>query len=49
MELLIRILFTAAVMTAAVLIAHGGNPVAGLIVVPAAAIWLRRRTLDRRV
>jgi len=47
MELLIRVLFTVAVMAVALPIAHDGNPVAGLVVIPAAAIWLRRRVESR--
>jgi hypothetical protein len=42
MTLALRLAFTAVVMVLALRLASHGNPVGGLIVVPALGIWLRR-------
>lgn len=39
----LRLLYTAAVMVAVIWLLRAGNPVGGLVVVPAAAVWLRRK------
>jgi len=38
----VRLLYTAAVMAIVIWLLRSGNPVGGLLVVPAAAVWLRR-------
>jgi hypothetical protein len=38
----LRLLYTAAVMVVVVWLLRMGNPIGGLLVVPAAAVWLRR-------
>jgi hypothetical protein len=56
---ILRLLYVAAVMVLVVWLLRAGNPVGGLLIVPAAAVWLRhdaesgrlaqraRRVLDR--
>ena len=45
--LALRIGFTAAVMALVVVLLQTGNPIGGLIVVPAVAVWLRRAAESR--
>lgn len=40
--IVLRLLYTAAVMVVVIWLLRTGNPVGGLLVVPAAAVWLRR-------
>jgi hypothetical protein len=40
--IILRLAYTAAVMVIVVWLLRTGNPVGGLIIVPAAAVWLRR-------
>jgi hypothetical protein len=39
---IVRLLYTAVVMVAVVWLLRAGNPVGGLVIVPAMAVWLRR-------
>ena len=41
--IVVRVLYTLAVMAVVIALLRAGNPVDGLVVVPAAAVWLRRR------
>ena len=45
----LRMLYTAAVMVVVVWLLRTGNPVGGLLIVPAAAVWLRRETESGRL
>jgi hypothetical protein len=47
--MIVRLLYTAAVMVAVVALLRSGNPVGGLLVVPAAAVWLRREAESGRL
>jgi hypothetical protein len=40
--LAVRLGYTAVVMVAVVTLLRAGNPLAGLVVVPVVAVWLRR-------
>jgi fructose-1,6-bisphosphatase/inositol monophosphatase family enzyme len=40
--IVLRVLYTAVVMAVVIALLRAGNPVAGLVLVPAAAVWLRR-------
>jgi hypothetical protein len=39
---IVRLVYTAVVMVIVVWLLRAGNPVGGLVVVPAVAVWLRR-------
>lgn len=47
--LLLRVLYTAAVMVVVVWLLRTGNPFGGLFLVPAAAVWLRREAESGRL
>jgi hypothetical protein len=47
--LAVRLLFTAVVMFLALWLASHGNPFGGLVVVPLAAVWLRRQAESGRL
>jgi hypothetical protein len=40
--LYLRLAYTIAVMAAVILLASNGQPLGGLVIVPLAAVWLRR-------
>ena len=40
--MIVRMVYTAVVMVIVVWLLRAGNPVGGLVVVPAVAVWLRR-------
>jgi len=45
----VRLLYTAAVMVVVIWLLRAGNPVGGLLLVPAAAVWLRREAESGRL
>jgi hypothetical protein len=45
----LRLLYTAAVMVAVIALLRAGNPVGGLLLVPAAAVLLRREAESGRL
>jgi hypothetical protein len=45
----LRLLYTAAVMFVVIWLLRTGNPVGGLLLVPAAAVWLRREAESGRL
>ena len=45
----LRLAYTAAVMIVVIWLLRTGNPVGGLILVPAAAVWLRREAESGRL
>ena len=45
----LRVLWTVCVMALVVWLLRSGNPVGGLVVVPIAAVWLRREVEAGRV
>jgi len=45
----VRLLYVAAVMTVVILLLRAGNPVGGLLIVPAVAVWLRREAESGRL
>src|SRR3954471_9224145 len=45
----VRLLYTAAVMVVVIWLLRTGNPVGGLLLVPAAAVWLRREAESGRL
>lgn len=47
--IVLRLLYTAAVMVVVISLLRAGNPVGGLLVVPAAAVWLRREAETGRL
>ena len=47
--LALRLLYTATVMVLVVWLLRTGNPLGGLIIVPAAAVWLRREAESGRL
>jgi hypothetical protein len=47
--IVLRLVYTAAVMVVVVWLLRTGNPVAGLLLVPAAAVWLRREAETGRL
>jgi hypothetical protein len=49
MTLALRLVYTAAVMVVVIALLRSGNPVGGLILVPAAAVWLRREAESGRL
>jgi hypothetical protein len=47
--LVLRLLYTAAVMVVVIWLLRTGNPVGGLIIVPAAAVWFGREAESGRL
>jgi len=47
--IVLRMTYTAAVMAVVIWLLRAGNPVGGLLVVPAAAVWLRREAESGRL
>jgi hypothetical protein len=47
--LALRLIYTAAVMAVVIWLLRSGNPVGGLLVAPAAAVWLRREAESGRL
>jgi hypothetical protein len=47
--LVLRLVYTAAVMVVVIWLLRSGNPVAGLLLVPAAAVWLRTEAESGRL
>jgi hypothetical protein len=47
--LALRLAYTAVVMVVVIELVRGGNPVGGLLAVPAAAVWLRREAESGRL
>jgi hypothetical protein len=47
--IVLRLTYTAAVMAVVIWLLRAGNPVGGLLVVPAAAVWLRREAETGRL
>jgi hypothetical protein len=47
--LVLRIAFTLVVMAVVIVLLATGNPVGGLLIVPAIAVWLRRRAESGRL
>jgi hypothetical protein len=47
--IILRLAYTAAVMVIVVWLLRTGNPVGGLLVVPAIAVWLRREADSGRL
>jgi hypothetical protein len=47
--LALRLAYTAVVMVVVIELLRGGNPVGGLLAVPAAAVWLRREAESGRL
>jgi hypothetical protein len=47
--IVLRLAYTAAVMVVVVWLLRTGNPLGGLLVVPAAAVWLRREAESGRL
>lgn len=45
----LRLLYTAAVMVVVIWLLRSGNPVGGLFLVPATAVWLRREAESGRL
>jgi hypothetical protein len=41
--ILLRLVYTIAVMVVVIWLLRAGNPVGGLLIVPAAAVWVRHR------
>jgi hypothetical protein len=46
---IVRLAYTAAVMAIVVWLLRSGNPLGGLVLVPAAAVWLRREAESGRL
>jgi hypothetical protein len=46
---LVRLAYTIAVMAAVVALAGNGQPLGGLVIVPLAAVWLRRMAESGRL
>ena len=47
--IVLRLAYTAAVMVLVIWLLRTGNPVGGLLVVPAAAVWLRHEAESGRL
>lgn len=47
--IVLRLAYTAAVMVVVIWLLRTGNPVGGLLVVPAAAVWLRHEAESGRL
>jgi hypothetical protein len=45
----LRLMYTAAVMVVVIWLLRTGNPIGGLLIVPAAAVWLRREAESGRL
>jgi hypothetical protein len=46
--LALRLAYTAAVMTLVIWLLKHGNPIGGLVIVPALAVWIRHQAESRR-
>jgi hypothetical protein len=49
MMIALRLLYTVAVMSVVIWLLRSGNPIGGLFIVPAAAVWLRRAAESGRL
>jgi hypothetical protein len=47
--LMLRLAYTAAVMVVVIWLLRTGNPLGGLLIVPAAAVWLRHEAESGRL
>jgi hypothetical protein len=47
--LVLRLVYTAVVLAVVIWLLRSGNPLGGLLVVPAAAVWLRREAESGRL
>jgi hypothetical protein len=47
--LVLRLVYTAAVMVVVIWLLRTGNPLGGLLIVPAAAVWLRHEAESGRL
>ena len=47
--IVVRLAYTAVVMVVVIWLLRTGNPVGGLLLVPAAAVWLRREAESGRL
>jgi hypothetical protein len=47
--ILLRLAYTAIVMVVVIWLLRTGNPIGGLLLVPAAAVWLRREAESGRL
>jgi hypothetical protein len=47
--ILVRLAYTAAVMVLVIWLLRHGNPLGGLLIVPAMAVWLRREAESGRL
>ena len=47
--IIVRLAYTAAVMVIVFWLLRSGNPLGGLVLVPAAAVWLRREAESGRL
>jgi hypothetical protein len=47
--MVLRLLYTAAVMVVVIWLLRSGDPVGGLLIVPVAAVWLRREAESGRL
>jgi len=47
--IMLRLAYTAAVMVVVIWLLRTGNPVGGLLIVPAAAVWLRHEAESGRL
>jgi hypothetical protein len=47
--IVVRLVYTAVVMAVVIGLLRAGNPVGGLVLVPAAAVWLRREAESGRL
>jgi hypothetical protein len=47
--IVLRLVYTAVVMVVVIWLLRTGNPVGGLLLVPAAAVWLRREAESGRL
>jgi hypothetical protein len=49
MAIVLRLLYTAAVMVLVIWLLRTGHPLGGLVLAPAAAVWLRREAESGRL
>jgi hypothetical protein len=49
MTIVLRLLYTAAVMVLVIWLLRTGHPLGGLVLAPAAAVWLRREAESGRL
>jgi hypothetical protein len=47
--IVLRLVYTAAVMAVVIGLLRAGNPLGGLVIAPAAAVWLRREAESGRL